>query len=101
MELLLATVRPWQLMTGKVLGIGLVGLIQILLIAVAGVIAGLATDVLTISTSAAVGTVVWLIVWYLLGFFMYAWCSPAWARWCRGRRTRRCHRPGADVLIIG
>jgi ABC-2 type transport system permease protein len=71
-ELLLATIRPWQLMTGKVLGIGLVGFVQILLIAVAGVIAGLSTHVLTISTSAAVGTVVWLIVWYLLGFFMYA-----------------------------
>jgi ABC-2 type transport system permease protein len=71
-ELLLATIRPWQLMTGKVLGIGLVGFIQILAIAVAGVIAGLSTHVLTISASAAVGTVIWLIVWYLLGFFMYA-----------------------------
>ncbi|HEX3648022.1 MAG TPA: ABC transporter permease [Pseudonocardiaceae bacterium] len=71
-ELLLATIRPWQLMAGKVLGIGVVGLIQILVIAVAGVIAGLATKVLTISASAAVGTVIWLIVWYLLGFFMYA-----------------------------
>jgi ABC-2 type transport system permease protein len=71
-ELLLATIRPWQLMAGKVLGIGLVGLIQILVIGVAGVVAGLATGVLTISVTAAVGTVVWLIVWFLLGFFMYA-----------------------------
>jgi ABC-2 type transport system permease protein len=71
-ELLLATIRPWQLMAGKVLGIGIVGLIQILCIAIAGVIAGLATGVLTISVSAAVGTVVWLLVWYILGFFMYA-----------------------------
>jgi ABC-2 type transport system permease protein len=71
-ELLLATIRPWQLMAGKVAGIGLVGLIQILVIGIAGVAAGLATKVLTISASAAAGTVVWLIVWYLLGFFMYA-----------------------------
>jgi ABC-2 type transport system permease protein len=71
-ELLLAAIRPWQLMAGKVLGIGLVGLIQVLTIGVAGIIAGLATKVLTISVSAAAGTVVWLIVWYLLGFFMYA-----------------------------
>jgi ABC-2 type transport system permease protein len=71
-ELLLATIRPWQLMAGKVTGIGLVGLVQILAIAVAGVVAGLATNVLTISLTAAVGTVAWLIVWYLLGFFMYA-----------------------------
>jgi ABC-2 type transport system permease protein len=71
-ELLLAAIRPWQLMAGKVAGIGLVGLIQILIIGVAGIAAGLATKVLTISVSAAAGTVAWLIVWYLLGFFMYA-----------------------------
>jgi ABC-2 type transport system permease protein len=71
-ELLLSTIKPWQLMAGKVLGIGVVGLIQMLVIGAGGVIAGLATGVLTISVSAAVGTVVWLIVWYLLGFFMYS-----------------------------
>jgi ABC-2 type transport system permease protein len=71
-ELLLSTIKPWQLMAGKVLGIGAVGLIQMVVIGVGGVVAGLATDVLTISVSAAVGTVVWLIVWYLLGFFMYS-----------------------------
>ena len=48
-ELLLATVRPWQLMAGKVLGIGVVGLLQIVVIGVAGVVAGLATGALTIS----------------------------------------------------
>ncbi|HWC82615.1 MAG TPA: ABC transporter permease [Pseudonocardiaceae bacterium] len=71
-ELLLSTVRPWQLMAGKVLGIGTVGLIQMLVIGVCGIVAGLATGVLTVSVTAAVGTVIWLIVWYLLGFFMYA-----------------------------
>jgi ABC-2 type transport system permease protein len=71
-ELLLSTIKPWQLMAGKVLGIGVVGLIQMLVIGAGGVIAGLATGVLTISVSAAIGTVVWLVVWYLLGFFMYS-----------------------------
>jgi ABC-2 type transport system permease protein len=71
-ELLLATIRPWQLMAGKVLGIGVVGLIQMIAIGAVGIVSGLATGVLTISLSAAVGTVVWLVVWYLLGFFMYA-----------------------------
>jgi ABC-2 type transport system permease protein len=71
-ELLLSTIKPWQLMAGKVLGIGVVGLIQMVVIGAGGIIAGLATGVLTISVSAAVGTVVWLIVWYLLGFFMYS-----------------------------
>ena len=71
-ELLLSTIKPWQLMAGKVLGIGAVGLIQMIVIGVGGVVTGLATDVLTISVSAAVGTVVWLVVWYLLGFLMYS-----------------------------
>lgn len=71
-ELLLSTIKPWQLMAGKVLGIGVVGLIQMIVIGAGGVITGLAAGVLTISVSAAVGTVVWLIVWYLLGFFMYS-----------------------------
>jgi ABC-2 type transport system permease protein len=71
-ELLLATIRPWQLMAGKVLGIGVVGLVQMVVIGGAGAIAGLTTKVLTISVSAAASTLVWLIVWFLLGFFMYA-----------------------------
>ncbi len=71
-ELLLSTIRPWQLMAGKVLGIGLVGLAQMVVIGGVGVLAALALDVLTISVSAAVGTVAWLVVWYLLGFLMYS-----------------------------
>jgi ABC-2 type transport system permease protein len=71
-ELLLATIRPWQLMAGKVLGIGLTGLLQMLVIGVVGLVAGLSTGLLSISVTAAVSTVVWLIVWFVLGFFMYA-----------------------------
>ena len=71
-ELLLATIRPWQLMAGKVAGIGLVGLIQMAVIGIVGVLAGRVIGVLTISFSAAVGTVVWLVVWFLLGFVLYS-----------------------------
>ncbi|HEX6352287.1 ABC transporter permease [Actinophytocola sp.] len=71
-ELLLSTIRPWQLMAGKVLGIGLVGLVQMVVIGGVGIAAALGLDVLSISTSAAVGTVVWLVVWYLLGFITYS-----------------------------
>jgi ABC-2 type transport system permease protein len=71
-ELLLATIRPWQLMAGKVTGIGIVGLIQMALIGIVGVSAGQIIGVLTISASAAIGTVIWLVVWFLLGFVMYS-----------------------------
>lgn len=71
-ELLLATIRPWQLMAGKVLGIGVAGLLQMAIIGGGGLTAALALDVLTISISAAVGSVLWLIVWFLLGFVLYS-----------------------------
>ncbi|WP_084467524.1 ABC transporter permease [Actinokineospora inagensis] len=71
-ELLLATIRPWQLMAGKVLGIGAVGLLQMLIIGGVGIAAGLATGVLTLSVSTAIGTVIWLVVWFLLGFVAYS-----------------------------
>lgn len=71
-ELLLSTIRPWQLMAGKVAGIGFVGLIQMVVIGGVGLAVALGLDVLTISASAAVGTVIWLVVWYLLGFLLYS-----------------------------
>lgn len=71
-ELLLSTIRPSQLMAGKVLGIGFVGLVQMVVIGGIGIAAALAFDVLTIAVSTAVGTVVWLVVWYILGFLVYS-----------------------------
>ncbi|WP_236796651.1 ABC transporter permease [Amycolatopsis sp. GM8] len=70
-ELLLSTVRPWQLMLGKVLGLGITGLVQIVILAVAGLVMANSTGVLTLS-GVATGTVLWGVVWYVLGFFLYA-----------------------------
>lgn len=70
-ELLLATVKPWQMLFGKVLGIGALGLIQMVLIGAAGVIPAAAAGLLP-NISAAAGTIVWLIVWFVLGFLAYA-----------------------------
>lgn len=71
-ELLLATLRPWQLMVGKVLGIGLVGLVQLVVFAAVGLGVGLGTGVLSLPAGVAAGTVVWSLAWYLVGFAMYA-----------------------------
>ena len=71
-ELLLSTIQPWQLMAGKVLGLGLTGFVQITVIGGIGTAVAIATNVLTISTSAAVGTIAWLVVWFVLGYFLYA-----------------------------
>lgn len=71
-ELLLSAVRPWQLMAGKVLGIGLMGLLQVFIIAAGGAIVAMAVGALTLSVAATVSTVAWLVVWFILGFFAFA-----------------------------
>jgi ABC-2 type transport system permease protein len=71
-ELLLATIRPWQLMAGKVLGIGLAGLAQVAVVGVAGVLAGQLTGSLTLSVSASASVIAWLVVWFVLGFTLYS-----------------------------
>jgi ABC-2 type transport system permease protein len=101
-EILLSTLRPWQLMAGKVAGIGVVGLAQMVIIGVVGIAVGLATDVLTISLSAAVGTVVWLVVWYLLGFLMYALVFAALAALVsRQEDVGAVVTPVTMVVVIG
>ncbi len=71
-ELLLTTIRPWQLMLGKVVGIGIVGLAQLVLVVGAGAAAAIATDTLDFPTGQVGGIVIWSIFWYLLGFLVYA-----------------------------
>ena len=70
-ELLLATMKPWQLLAGKILGLGTVGLLQLVILGVIGVAGAGATGLLTVP-GAAVGMFVMVIVWYLLGFFLFA-----------------------------
>ena len=70
-EILLSTLRPWQLMLGKVLGLGLTGLIQLVILAGAGLGMATATGTLTLS-GVATSTVLWGLLWYVLGFFLYA-----------------------------
>jgi ABC-2 type transport system permease protein len=71
-ELLLSTIRPTRLLTGKVLGIGLAGLLQFVIIAAAGLTATTATGLLTLPSAAVLGSIIWALVWFVLGFFCYA-----------------------------
>ncbi|BAH53327.1 ABC transporter permease [Rhodococcus opacus] len=70
-ELLLSTLRPLQLLWGKVIGIGAVGLVQLTAYGVAGVAAGLATGVLTV-TGTALGVLAGTLGWFVLGFAFFA-----------------------------
>ncbi|MFP5021423.1 ABC transporter permease [Pseudonocardia phyllosphaerae] len=70
-ELLLSTIRPLHLLWGKILGIGAVGLVQLGLYGVAGIGAGVATGMLTI-TGTAVGVFASVLGWFVLGYAFYA-----------------------------
>jgi len=70
-ELLLATMRPWQLLAGKIIGLGLLGLGQMVVIAVVGVVGALAFDVVELP-GRLIGTVVTVVAWFVLGYAFYA-----------------------------
>ena len=70
-ELLLATMKPWQLLAGKIVGLGLLGLAQIVVIAVVGVAGALAFDLVDIPGD-LIGTAVSVVLWFVLGYAFYA-----------------------------
>jgi ABC-2 type transport system permease protein len=70
-EILLATVRPWQLMLGKITGIGLVALVQVVLVALVALVLASATKLVSIPTL-GVDVVISGVVWFVLGYLMYA-----------------------------
>ncbi|MEZ5149738.1 ABC transporter permease [Rhodococcus zopfii] len=70
-ELLLSTLRPLQLLWGKIIGIGAVGLSQLAAYGAVGVGAALATGTLTI-TGTALGVFASTLGWFVLGFAFFA-----------------------------
>jgi ABC-2 type transport system permease protein len=75
-EVLLAAVRPSQLLTGKVLGIGLTGMGQLAIAVIAGLVANAAVQ------SANIPSIVWallpaMLLWFVLGYALYAFAYAA------------------------
>ncbi len=70
-EILLATVRPWQLMLGKITGIGLVALVQVVVVALVALVLASATKLVSIPTL-GVDVVISGVAWFVLGYLMYA-----------------------------
>jgi ABC-2 type transport system permease protein len=70
-EVVLSTVQPRDLLMGKVLGIGLLGLVQLTAMVTVGLIAGTAAGrfVLPPTTGPAV---LQLLLWFVLGYAFYA-----------------------------
>jgi ABC-2 type transport system permease protein len=99
-EVLLATVRPRALLAGKVLGIGLLALAQLLLIAVIGLVASAAAGVVEIGAS-AVSPVLLLLGWFVLGFAFYACLFAAGAaRVSRQEDLQSVTTPGTLLVLV-
>ncbi|GLZ80431.1 ABC transporter permease [Actinorhabdospora filicis] len=71
-EILLSTLRPWQLLGGKIIGLGVLGLINVLVLLAAGLGAanasGLMPDLPPGTTAVLMGT----LGWWILGYAFFA-----------------------------
>ena len=70
-EVVLSTVRARDLLMGKVLGIGVLGIVQLAVFIAAALIAALVTDRLVLPTTTP-GTVALLALWFVLGYLLYS-----------------------------
>ena len=70
-EVVLSTVRPSDLLMGKVLGIGVLGLVQLAVFVVAGGAAALATDRLVLPNTKPAALLL-LVIWFILGYTLYS-----------------------------
>ena len=70
-EILLSTVRPRQLLFGKVVGIGLVGFIQLVLLGAVALVAVMKTQVISVP-AVGVTAVLGALLWFVLGFVFFA-----------------------------
>lgn len=70
-EVVLSTVQPRDLLVGKVLGIGLLGLVQLVLMVAVGLVAGTAAGRFTLPPT-TLPTVAMLLLWFILGYALYS-----------------------------
>jgi ABC-2 type transport system permease protein len=69
-EVLLSRLRPTELLAGKILGIGLVGLAQLALVVGSALIALRFSENTTATTTPS--TIGWIVVWFILGYGFYS-----------------------------
>lgn len=71
-EILLASIRPWQLLAGKVIGIGLASLIQVGVYVVSAVAVATALGLTENFSFDIVSVGSWVLIWFLIGYVLYA-----------------------------
>ncbi|MGW0805004.1 ABC transporter permease [Nonomuraea sp. NPDC002799] len=76
-EILLSTLRPWQLLGGKILGLGALGLINLVTILVVGLSSALVSGLAADFPPGMPGLVAGVLVWFVLGYAFFATLSAA------------------------
>ena len=99
-ELLLSTLRPWQLLAGKVIGIGLLGLAQLVLTGLVGLAAGVGTGAVDVPSGVA-GVIGQVLVWFLLGFAFYACLYAALAALVSRQEEVQNVTSPLTILLVG
>jgi ABC-2 type transport system permease protein len=78
-EILLAAVRPWQLLAGKIIGLGALGLINLVTILVVGLAAASVSGFAADFPPGLPGLVTAVLIWFVLGYAFFATLSAALA----------------------
>jgi ABC-2 type transport system permease protein len=99
-EVLLSRIRPAELLAGKVLGIGLVGLAQFALVAASGIVAFSLSDN-TVAPRTTPATIGWMVFWFVLGYAFYAVLyATAGSLVSRQEETQSISLPMTGVLFV-
>lgn len=116
-ELVVSSLRPWQLMLGKIIGVGAVGLTQVAIwigcvallasLALPGIIAA-APDLENLEELGKIrqylpgpGAVALLVVFFLLGYFLYSSLFAAVGAMCRNlQEAGQAQMPLIFVIIV-
>jgi len=113
-ELVISSLRPWQLMLGKIVGVGAVGLTQVAIwIGCVALLASLALPTLIAAASdfeelaqfrqylPGPGAVLLLVVFFLLGYFLYSSLFAAVGAMCRNlQEAGQTQAPLIFLIII-
>lgn len=98
-EVLLSRLRPTELLAGKILGIGLVGLAQLGLVAASALVALRFSENATATTTPS--TVAWIVVWFILGYGFYSVLyATAGSLVSRQEEAQSIQFPISAILIV-
>jgi ABC-2 type transport system permease protein len=99
-EVLLSRLRPTELLVGKILGIGLVGLAQFAVVAASALIAfRLSTN--TAAPATTPSTMIWIVFWFLLAYAFYSVLyATAGSLVSRQEETQSLSLPIAGFMLV-